>query len=30
MYLTRAEAAELIAKTPFAKQKIEDLISGEE
>jgi hypothetical protein len=30
MYLTRAEAAEIIAKTPFAKQKIEDLISGGE
>jgi hypothetical protein len=29
MYLTRAEAAEIIAKTPLAKQKIEDFISGE-
>jgi len=30
MYLTRAEAAEIIAKTPFAKKKIEELISGGE
>ena len=29
MYITRAEAAELISKTQFAKDKIEDLISGE-
>lgn len=29
MYLTRAEAAEIISKTPFAKQQIEKLISGE-
>jgi len=27
---TRAEAAEIIAKTPFAKKKIEELISGGE
>ena len=29
LYLTRAEAAEIISKTPFAKDKIEELISGE-
>jgi len=29
LYLTRAEAAEIISKTPFAKQQIEKLISGE-
>jgi hypothetical protein len=29
LYLTRAEAAEMISKTPFAKQQIEKLISGE-
>jgi len=29
LYLTRAEAAEIISKTPFAKEKIEELISGE-
>jgi len=27
-FLTRAEAAEIISKTPFAKQQIEELISG--
>ncbi len=30
MFLTRAEAAEIISKTPLAKQKIEALISGGE
>jgi len=29
LYLTRAEAAEIISKTPFAKKQIEKLISGE-
>ena len=29
IYLTRAEAAEIISKTPFAKKKIEELLSGE-
>ena len=29
LYLTRAEAAEIISKTDFAKQRIEKLISGE-
>lgn len=29
LYLTRAEAAEIISKTPFAKQQIEKLLSGE-
>jgi len=29
LYLTRAEAAEIISKTPFAKKQIEGLISGE-
>ncbi|HVN67080.1 MAG TPA: PorV/PorQ family protein [Candidatus Sulfotelmatobacter sp.] len=29
MYLTRAEAAEIIAKTPFAKEQIEQLIKGQ-
>lgn len=29
LYLTRAEAAEIISKTTFAKQQIEKLISGE-
>lgn len=29
LYLTRAEAAEIMAKTPFVKQQIERLISGE-
>ena len=28
-FLTRAEAAEIISKTPFAKEQIEKLISGE-
>lgn len=29
-YITRAEAAEIISKTPFVKEKIKNLISGEE
>ena len=29
LFLTRAEAAEIISKTPFAKKQIEKLISGE-
>jgi len=28
LFLTRAEAAEIISKTPFAKKKIEELLSG--
>ena len=28
-YLTRAEAAEILSKTPMVKEKIKDLISGE-
>ena len=28
-FLSRAEAAEIISKTPFAKKRIEELISGE-